>query len=69
MSRLNYNKLRIREVMGRRGYTSSRQDAPEIFALLGRPPRRRPLSKAELRQQAADAFLDWRKRQPNIVTE
>jgi hypothetical protein len=60
--RVNWARLSGRNRMQRQGVEDIKGKAPLV---LDRPPKqpRRKLSKAELREQAAAAFLAWRERQ------
>jgi hypothetical protein len=64
----NWSRLRIRDRMRTHGTSDAREELRAVNAMLassvpGRwpPSRRRPPSKAELRAQAAAAFVAWRK--------
>jgi hypothetical protein len=46
--------------MRRRGVEDVKGGTPIVAPLMKQQPRRRKLSKAELREQAAAAFLAWR---------
>ena len=55
--RMNWSRIGSRDRMQRQGVEDIKGKTP----LVGQPPKiRRKLSKAELRQQAAAAFLAWR---------
>jgi hypothetical protein len=55
--RVNWSRIKGRDRLQRHGVEDIKGKAP----LVGQPPKiRRKLSKAELRQQAAAAFLAWR---------
>ena len=58
MGRMNWSRIATRERMRRQGV----EDIKGKIPLVSEPPRkpRRKLSKAELRQQTAAAFLAWR---------
>ena len=58
----NWSRMSNRDRMRRQGVEDIKGETPTI---IGRPPKqpRRKLSKAELREQAAAAFLSWRERQ------
>ncbi len=56
-SRINWSRISNRERMYRQGVEDIKGKTP----LVGQPPKTR--LKAELRQQAAAAFLAWRKGQ------
>ena len=60
--RVNWARLSSRNRMQRQGVEDIKGKTPLV---LDRPPKqpRRKLSKAELREQAAAAFLAWRERQ------
>jgi hypothetical protein len=54
---MNWSRISSRDRMQRQGVEDIKGKTP----LVGRPPKiRRKLSKTELRQQAAAAFLAWR---------
>ena len=55
----NWSRISNRDRMRRQGVEDIKGETPVI---IGRPPKRprRKLSKAELREQAAAAFLAWR---------
>jgi hypothetical protein len=57
--RVNWSRIKSRDRMRRQGVEDIKDETP-IFPLK-RP--RRKLSKAELREQAAAAFLAWREGQ------
>jgi hypothetical protein len=59
--RVNWNRLRVREKIGRSG--SESVSAPLPFLLPSKPRRRAP-SKAELRSEAERALREWKGRQP-----
>ena len=56
--RVNWSRMKQRSLMRRRGI----EDIKGTMPLVAEPPKkpRRKLSKAELREQAAAAFLAWR---------
>jgi len=55
--RLNWSRITSRDRMHQQGVEDIKDKTP----LVGQPPKiRLKLSKAELRQQAAAAFLAWR---------
>jgi hypothetical protein len=55
--RVNWSRIKGRDRLQRHGVEDIKGKAP----LVSQPPKiRRKLSKAELRQQAAAAFLAWR---------
>jgi hypothetical protein len=58
MARVNWSRIASRKRMRRQGVEDIKGKAP----LVDQPPKqpRRKLSKAELREQAAAAFLAWR---------
>jgi hypothetical protein len=58
MARVNWSRIANRERMRRQGVEDVKGKTP----LVDQPPkkRQRKLSKAELREQAAAAFLAWR---------
>ena len=58
MGRMNWSRIATRERMRRQGV----EDIKGKMPLVAKPPKkpRRKLSKAELRQEAAAAFLAWR---------
>ena len=60
--RVNWSRISSRARMRRQGVEDIKGKAP---LALDQPPKqpRRKLSKAELREQAAAAFLAWRERQ------
>jgi hypothetical protein len=60
--RVNWTRIGKRNRMQRQGVEDTKGKMPLV---LDRPPkqRRRKLSKAELREQAAAAFLAWREGQ------
>jgi hypothetical protein len=57
--RVNWTRISSRKRMQRQGVEDIKGKMPLVF---DRPPKqhRRKLSKAELREQAAAAFLAWR---------
>jgi hypothetical protein len=58
--RVNWTRINIRNRMQRQGVEDIKGKTP----LGGQPPKiRRRLSKAELREEAAAAFLAWRRGQ------
>ena len=57
--RVNWARISSRNRMRRQGFEDIKGKTP----LGGQPPKRRKLSKAELREQAAAAFLAWREGQ------
>jgi hypothetical protein len=59
--RVNWSRINSRNRMQRQGVEDIKGKTP----LVGQPPKqpRRRLSKAELREQAAAAFLAWRERE------
>jgi hypothetical protein len=61
MARVNWSRIASRNRMRRQGVEDIKGQMP----LVAQPPkqRRRKLSKAELREQAAAAFLAWREGQ------
>ena len=60
--RVNWSRINSRARMRRQGVEDVKGKTPLVLV---QPPkqRRRKLSKAELREQAAAAFLAWRKGQ------
>ena len=60
--RVNWSRISSRDRMRRQGVEDIKGETPPV---IGRPPKRprRKLSKAELREQAAAAFLAWREGQ------
>jgi hypothetical protein len=58
MGRMNWSRIATRDRMRRQGV----EDIKGKMPLVSEPPKqpRRKLSKAELRQQTAAAFLAWR---------
>jgi hypothetical protein len=56
---VNWSRIKSRDRMRRRGVEDIKGETPIV---IGRRPRRK-LSKAELREQAAAAFLAWLERQ------
>jgi hypothetical protein len=59
-ARMNWSRIGSRDRMQRQGVEDVKGKTP----IVGQPPKiRRKLSKAELREQAAAAFLAWRKGQ------
>jgi hypothetical protein len=58
----NWSRISNRDRMRRQGVEDIKGETPPV---IGRPPKRprRKLSKAELREQAAAAFLAWREGQ------
>ena len=60
-SRTNWKRIEQRRLMRRRGV----EDIKGAMPVVGQPPKNPPrkLSKAELREQAAAAFLAWREGQ------
>ena len=69
MSRMNWGRVHQRRIMRAHGFESIDGGAPRaLLALLGPPKSKRrqrpqPLTKEQLRAQAAQAFLAWRARQ------
>ena len=63
-NRYNWGSARVRSAVRRQG-VESKKSAPAFMAPLlpGREPRPSPPSKADLRQQAADALAQWQQRQ------
>ena len=61
--RVNWSRISSRNRMQRQGIEDRRGDISSVAPRLKKPQRRRAPSKAELRQQAAAAFLAWRKGQ------
>jgi len=57
--RTNWSRIQQRRLMRRQGVEDVRGGTPIVTAPVNKQPRRR-LSKAELREQAAAAFLAWR---------
>jgi len=57
--RVNWSRIASRNRMRRQGVEDINGKMP-LFAEPPKKPRRKKLSKAELRQQAAAAFLAWR---------
>ena len=57
--RTNWKRIEQRRLMRRRGVEDVKGGTPIVAPLVNKQPRRR-LSKAELREQAAAAFLAWR---------
>jgi hypothetical protein len=57
--RVNWSRISSRKRMHRQGVEDIKGETPIV---IGQPPKqpRRKLSKAELREQAAAAFLAWR---------
>ena len=60
--RTNWSRLNSRDRMHQQGVEYKKVDASSVPLLKRRPRKDRP-SKAELREQAAAAFLAWRARQ------
>ena len=59
--RVNWTRINLRNRMRRQGVEDIKGKTPLVG---GQPPKiRRKLSKAELREQAAAAFLAWREGQ------
>jgi len=56
--RVNWSRIASRDRMRRQGVEDVKGGTPIITAPAKKPPRK--LSKAELREQAAAAFLAWR---------
>lgn len=56
----------MRRLMAKRG-TDDDKDVLKTLAPLWRKPFKPPVSKAELRQQAAEAQREWQLRRPNGV--
>jgi hypothetical protein len=61
--RTNWSRIKQRSLMRRRGVEDVKGGTPIVAPLVNKQPRRRKLSKTELREQAAAAFLAWRERQ------
>jgi len=61
--RMNWTRVRDRQRMHRQGTETANDDPPFISPLLPRRVRPAQHSKAKLRRQAAEAFLEWRARQ------
>jgi hypothetical protein len=60
--RTNWSRLNSRDRMHRQGVEDKKAEASSVLLLKRRPRKDRP-SRAELREQAAAAFLAWRARQ------
>jgi hypothetical protein len=60
---MNWTRARDRQRIGQQGTEGANDDPPFMSPLLSRQVRAAPQSKAELRKQAAAAFLEWRARQ------
>jgi hypothetical protein len=60
--RTNWSRLNSRDRMHPQGVEDKKAEASSVPLLKRRPRKDRP-SKAELREQAAAAFLAWRARQ------
>ena len=62
MTRVNWSRIKSRNRMQRQGVEDIKGTT---LYVLNQPPkqRRRKLNKAELREQAAAAFVAWRERQ------
>jgi hypothetical protein len=58
-SRTNWKRIQQRRLMRRQGVEDVKGGTPIVTTPANKQPRRR-LSKAELREQAAAAFLAWR---------
>jgi hypothetical protein len=58
--RTNWSRIKQRSLMRRRGVEDIKGDTPIVTPPANKQPRPRKLSKAELREQAAAAFLAWR---------
>ena len=58
--RVNWSAIASRRLMRRRGAEDVKGATPIVAPPVNNQPRRRKLSKAELREQAAAAFLAWR---------
>src|SRR6516225_5912913 len=58
--RANWSRIKQRSLMRRRGIEDVKGGTPIVAPLVNKQPPRRKLSKAELREQAAAAFLAWR---------
>ena len=63
MTRTNWARHNLRDRMRRYGTELAKDDPLVMRPMLRRKPRKRQLSKDELREQAAAAFLAWRERQ------
>lgn len=59
-SRVNWSRISSRDRMRRQGIEDVKGKMPLVVSI---PKPRRKLSKAELREQAAAAFLAWREGQ------
>jgi hypothetical protein len=57
--RTNWKRIQQRRLMRRQGVEDVKGGTPIVTTPANKQPRRR-LSKAELREQAAAAFLAWR---------
>ena len=60
-SRMNWSRIATRNRMRRQGVEDVKGGTPIVAPLVvNKQPRRRKLSKGELREQTAAAFLAWR---------
>ena len=57
--RRNWDRARSRDLMRRHGVEDAQHVSSLIAPLVRRRPKRRPLSKAELRDQAAQAMANY----------
>ena len=60
MGRMNWSRIATRDRMRRQGVEDVKGGTPIVAPLVRKQPPRRKLSKAELRDQAAAAFIAWR---------
>ena len=60
MGRMNWSRIATRDRMRRQGVEDVKGGTPIVAPLVNKQPRRRKLSKSEVRQQTAVAFLAWR---------
>jgi hypothetical protein len=58
--RVNWSRIQQRSLMRRRGVEDVKGGTLIVAPPVNKQPRRRKVSKAELREQAAAAFLAWR---------
>jgi hypothetical protein len=61
--RMNWSRIGSRDRMHRQGVEDVKGKTPVVLAQPQKKPPRRKLGKAELREQAAAAFLAWREGQ------
>jgi len=68
-NRQNWATVRMRNVMRRQGRDSKKSASPPFMAPLlpGKELRPSPPSKADLRQQAAEALAEWQQKQKDVL--